>query len=61
MRIMSCLEDVELALEQIIDDTQEPPIIEKLAEEEQLSTRCEYCRNQALYVVTNIHSDTQCG
>ncbi|GGH80414.1 CxxH/CxxC protein (TIGR04129 family) [Pullulanibacillus pueri] len=56
--IYSCLEDIELALEAIIDDTQEPPIIEALSEEEQLSTRCEYCQEPAQYLVTNMNSDT---
>ncbi|GGE53581.1 hypothetical protein GCM10011391_35580 [Pullulanibacillus camelliae] len=56
--IYSCLEDVELALEEVIDETELAPIIEKLPEDRRLSTPCQYCGEQALYVVTNVHSDT---
>jgi len=59
--IYCCLEDVDLALEQVVDETQLPPIMEQVPEEKRLSTRCEYCGEPAIYVVTNSYSHTECG
>jgi len=56
--IYSCLEDVELALEEVIDETALSPIIQEMSEDKQLSTPCQYCGGRALYIVTNVHSDT---
>jgi CxxH/CxxC protein (TIGR04129 family) len=59
--IYSCLEHVELALESVVDETQLAPLMEKVSEDEQISTRCEYCGKKAAYLVTNSYSPTECG
>jgi len=59
--IYCCLDDVDLALEAIVDKTQLAPVIDQIPKEEQLSTRCEYCGAPAVYIVTNSHSHTECG
>ena len=56
--IYCCLEDVDLALESVVDETQLAPIIEQIPEDKRLSTRCEYCGDPAVYVVTNSYSHT---
>lgn len=56
--IYSCLEDVELALEEVIDQIGLSPLIQELSEDKKLSAPCQYCGARALYIVTNIHSDT---
>ena len=59
--IYCCLEHVDVALDDVVDETGEPPILNKVERENELSTGCEYCQNQAIYVVGNTHSDTICG
>lgn len=59
--IYCCLEHVELALESVVDETQLAPLMEQIPEEQELSTRCEYCGERASYLVTNSHSHTECG
>jgi CxxH/CxxC protein (TIGR04129 family) len=51
--IYCCAEHVELALDMIVDEYETAPILEVLSEEQKISTTCEYCRNQAVYIVAN--------
>lgn len=50
--IYSCEEHVEIAIDTIIDEHITFPILSKIAEKE-LSTTCEYCQKQAIYIVAN--------
>ncbi|WP_456277219.1 CxxH/CxxC protein [Bacillus sp. AK128] len=59
--IKVCSEHIELAIDIMVDEKEIAPEINLLTEEEKLSTTCEYCQNNAIYVVTNIYSDTICG
>lgn len=52
MLIYCCKEHVELAMDVIIDEYETFPVLMK-AEGEQLSTSCEYCQNDAEYIVGN--------
>ncbi|MBM7645502.1 CxxH/CxxC protein (TIGR04129 family) [Scopulibacillus daqui] len=53
MKRFVCLEHVELALEEVVDNYQTAPVIEKINNEKDLSTTCEYCKKTAEYIVTN--------
>jgi len=59
--IYACLDHVELALEAVMDETQSAPLLEELSDTQKLSTTCEYCKDPAIYMVTNTHSHTECG
>ncbi|MCP8617237.1 CxxH/CxxC protein [Salirhabdus salicampi] len=59
MKQYVCGKHVDLAMEKLIDETAFPPKLEQLTGNEELSTACEYCENNALYVVANIDSDTK--
>jgi CxxH/CxxC protein (TIGR04129 family) len=59
--IYACLDHVELALEAVMDETQSAPQLEKVDDVQKLSTACDYCKNLAIYVVTNTYSHTECG
>jgi CxxH/CxxC protein (TIGR04129 family) len=61
MEIKACGEHVDVALDTIVDEHEIAPEIKPLSEDEKLSTTCEYCQNNALYVVSNVYSDTICG
>lgn len=50
--IHCCEEHVELAIDTIVDEYETFPILSKV-ESEDLSTGCEYCQNNAIYVVAN--------
>lgn len=47
-----CEEHVELALDIIVDETELAPVMEKLDEEKQLSTKCTFCEEQARYKIS---------
>jgi CxxH/CxxC protein (TIGR04129 family) len=51
--IYCCEEHVELALDVIVDDYVTAPKLERITDEDKISTTCEYCRNQAVYIVAN--------
>ncbi|MGM9924715.1 MAG: CxxH/CxxC protein [Bacillus sp. (in: firmicutes)] len=51
--IYCCKEHVELALDVVVDEHEVAPVLRELTEEEKLSTGCEYCNEQAVYVVAN--------
>lgn len=59
MKIYCCEEHIELALDVLVDETELPPQMELLKEDEKLSTNCEYCRKEAVYLVANEYSDTK--
>lgn len=50
--IYCCQEHVELALDIVVDEHETYPVLNKVTGEK-LSTNCEYCPNQAVYVVGN--------
>jgi CxxH/CxxC protein (TIGR04129 family) len=51
--IYCCEEHVDMALDTVVMEHETYPILNKVAEEKQLSTACEYCQNHAIYVVGN--------
>ncbi|WEG12816.1 CxxH/CxxC protein [Pullulanibacillus sp. KACC 23026] len=55
-----CEDHVDLALEAAAESTLRPPLLEKVSHTQSLSTACEYCKNRAVYVVTNTYSHTEC-
>ncbi|KAA0546048.1 CxxH/CxxC protein [Bacillus sp. BGMRC 2118] len=59
--IKVCHEHIELAIDIMVDKHETAPEIQALTEEEKLLTTCEYCQNNAIYVVANTYSDTTCG
>lgn len=50
--IYSCEEHVEIALDEIVDEFMTFPVLSKI-DGDNLSTNCEYCQNQATYIVAN--------
>nr|WP_096437964.1 CxxH/CxxC protein [Alteribacter populi] len=46
-----CEEHIDMAIEDIVDYYALPPKIDKLTDEKQLSTTCNYCSNNAFYQV----------
>ncbi|MDX8360945.1 MULTISPECIES: CxxH/CxxC protein [Bacillaceae] len=48
-----CDEHIDLAIDMYVDEHEIAPEINMLNEEEKLSTCCEFCRNQATYIVGN--------
>ncbi|WP_424955127.1 CxxH/CxxC protein [Jeotgalibacillus salarius] len=53
LRILCCKEHVELALDVVVDETEEVPHLETVDNHEELSTKCEYCDGRAIYIVEN--------
>ena len=53
MVLYCCQEHVEMALDEIVYECETYPNLTSVAEEKQLSTTCEYCRNNAIYMVAN--------
>ncbi len=52
MKIYSCEEHVDIALDTIVDELITIPIMTKI-DVDNLSTTCEYCEKLAVYVVEN--------
>jgi CxxH/CxxC protein (TIGR04129 family) len=50
--IYCCEEHVELALDVVVDEYETFPVLMKI-DVDNLSTSCEYCKNQAVYMVAN--------
>ncbi|QZY86802.1 CxxH/CxxC protein [Exiguobacterium acetylicum] len=46
-----CLEHVELALDEIVDETEQYPILDQLNPEKNIT--CEYCDEPATYLVSS--------
>ena len=53
MKIYSCETHIDHALDVFIAKQEKFPIMEKVPEEEKLSTKCAYCEEPALYIVAN--------
>lgn len=53
--IKCCEEHVDVAIDTIVDEYEVAPKIEKFIVDKNLdlSTTCEYCQNQAVYIVSN--------
>jgi len=51
--IYSCAEHVDIAIDSIVNEYETFPILEQISDEEKLSTACEYCKNNAIYMVAN--------
>ncbi|MDF2558283.1 MAG: yyzF-like family protein [Bacillales bacterium] len=56
MKLFCCIEHVERALDEIVYECEEAPILNELEKEEV----CEYCEQRAVYIVANEFSDTKC-
>lgn len=46
-----CEEHIELALDMYVDEKEKAPKLEKINEKDELSTTCELCEKQAVYVL----------
>jgi CxxH/CxxC protein (TIGR04129 family) len=51
--IYCCLEHVELAMDIVVDEHEVAPQLTEISEDKKLSTTCEYCGNNAVYIVAN--------
>ncbi|AYV68712.1 CxxH/CxxC protein [Niallia circulans] len=51
--IYSCAEHVDIAIDSVVNEYKTFPILEQISEEKKLSTTCEYCKNNAIYMVAN--------
>ena len=49
----SCENHIDHALDMFVAEMEEFPIMDKLSEEEKLSTKCSYCDEQATYIVSS--------
>ncbi|WP_246589376.1 CxxH/CxxC protein [Desertibacillus haloalkaliphilus] len=49
---MCCVEHVEIAIDEVVDEYHTAPVVEKLTEESVLSTSCSFCSKQALYRIS---------
>lgn len=58
MKKYACDDHVELALEEVLGVDWEAPELLPVNNEKTIPTACEYCRNAAIYIVTNERSDT---
>ncbi|NLY78664.1 MAG: CxxH/CxxC protein [Lysinibacillus sp.] len=52
MKYYCCEMHVNHALDMYIAETKDFPILDKLSEEEKLSTKCDYCEKDAEYIVS---------
>lgn len=53
MQIKSCKDHIGHALDIFVATEKDFPIMENLEESEKLSTKCDYCEEQAEYLVGN--------
>ncbi|RHW36138.1 CxxH/CxxC protein [Lysinibacillus yapensis] len=49
----SCETHINQALDMFVAETEEFPILDKVSEEEKLSTKCSYCEEHATYIVSS--------
>lgn len=52
LKYYCCEMHVNHALDMYIAETKDFPILDKLSEEEKLSTKCDYCEKDAEYIVS---------
>ncbi len=60
MRIFSCETHINHALDMFVAEEKTFPMMEKLNDEEMLSTSCTYCNISAIYLVAHENDDTRC-
>ena len=53
MEIKCCKNHVEHALDMFVAKAETYPILTELSEKEKLSTKCDYCEEDATYLVAN--------
>ncbi len=53
MKIYSCETHINQALDVFVAEEKKFPIMKEITEGENLSTRCTYCEDLALYIVAN--------
>ncbi|MER1998443.1 MAG: CxxH/CxxC protein [Lysinibacillus sp.] len=53
MQKYSCETHIDHALDMLVAETGQFPIMEMLKEEEKLSTKCSYCDEHATYIVSS--------
>ncbi|MEW9501145.1 CxxH/CxxC protein [Jeotgalibacillus marinus] len=53
MKIYCCKEHIELAIDVFVDEQETFPILNTVDNLQVLSTTCEYCRKQPVYLVAN--------
>lgn len=52
MEYYSCHQCIDIAIDEVVDETEMPPQLKYLNEEEkQSSITCSFCNNEAIYVV----------
>ncbi|WP_110928068.1 CxxH/CxxC protein [Bacillus massiliglaciei] len=52
-KIYCCQEHVEMAMDEVVHEYETYPTLNSISDDNELSTRCEYCRNDAIYIVGN--------
>ena len=52
LKIYSCENHIDHALDMFVAETEQFPLMELLKEEEKLSTKCSYCEEKATYIVS---------
>jgi CxxH/CxxC protein (TIGR04129 family) len=53
MRIYSCMEHIDEALDEVVDKDELAPIMEKIEDTNNLSTGCFVCGKDATYIVSS--------
>ena len=53
MKKYSCETHIDHALDMLVAETGEFPIMEMLNDEDKLSTKCSYCKERATYIVSS--------
>jgi len=54
MNIKCCQTHIDHALDMFVAEQNTFPILTELTEEEKLSTKCNYCEQKAIYLVSNV-------
>ncbi|MEC1178446.1 CxxH/CxxC protein [Metasolibacillus meyeri] len=52
MKKFSCETHIDHALDMFVAEYEDFPIMDKLSNDEKLSTKCDYCEEQAAYIVS---------
>lgn len=53
MKKYSCETHIDHALDMFVAEQKEFPILEKIEDEKKLSTKCDYCEQPAVYIVSS--------
>ncbi|WP_042478434.1 CxxH/CxxC protein [Bacillus ndiopicus] len=53
MEKFSCEIHIDHALDMFVAENEDFPIMDKLVNSEKLSTKCDYCEEQAVYIVSS--------